>query len=198
MFVVAFTNQLTKDDFLFFSEFDDKDEFDILEEANYLSQIGEIDIDVNLSSPRCYHLISFDILTKEQVIRLQRHITLEVGHYLDLDEILLFRATAEACRLRLGEKFDKPSPKFFRRFLNNKRHEKSLQHFRLAQFYYDTPDYYLIPDKLYKIYELTKPKFLDLKARMCIYKTGIGVKKFAHFEDPRLRRLEIKRCDRKV
>jgi hypothetical protein len=197
MFVVAFTNQVSENDFLFFSEFDNAEEFDVLEEANYLAQIGEIDIDVNISSPRCYHLISFDILTREQVVRLQRYITLEVGHYLDLDEILLYRATAEACRLRLGEKFDKPSPKFFRRFMHNKGHKKSLQHFKLAQFYYDTPDYYPLPNKLYKVYELTNPKFLNLKARICIYKTGIGIKKFAHFEDPRLRRLEIKRCENK-
>lgn len=187
MFVVAFTNQLSDNKYLFFYEFDHVDLFDVLEEANFISEVAGIDMDVNVSSLNCYHLLSFDILTREETIRAQRFVSLEVGHYLNLDEVFLFRAVAEANRLRLGEKFSKPPPYFLKRFLNNTRHWKSRRHWVLANFYYGTPDF-----------DMNARFATRYKARVCIYKTGIGIKHWGHFEDPRLRRLEIKKCDRKV
>jgi hypothetical protein len=186
MFIVAMTNQFPNNRFLFFFEFDNVDEFDVFEEANFLSQYAEIDIDVNLSSPRCYHLVSYDILSREEVLRVQRMVSLQSDHYLAVDEVFLYRATAEANRLRLGEKFDKPSPIFLKRFCHNKKHKKSLQHIRLAVFWYGTPIFKALT------------RYENARARMCVYKTGIGIKRFHMFENPRLQRLEIKRCDRKT
>lgn len=183
--VVAFTNQLPKDRFLFFYEFDNVSEFDVLEEANFISQVLEIDMDINISSLNCYHVISFDILTREECLRGQRLRILE-SDYLDLDESPLYRTTEIANRLRLGEKFDKPSPVFFRRLKHNKNHKKSLWHLRLAHFYYETPFFN------------SRSKLVFLKGKVCVYKTGIGIKQFAHFENPKLRRMEIKRRDRKL
>jgi len=186
MFIIAITNQFPNNRFLFFFEFDNVDEFDIFEEANFLSQYANIDIDVNLSSPRCYHLISYDILSRDEVIRAQRMVSLQSDHYLAIDEVFLYRATAEANRLRLGDKFDKSSPIFLKRFCHNRGHKKSIQHLRLAKFWYKTP-----PFKRFT-------RFENARAKVCVYKTGIGIKRFHTFENPRLRRLEIKRCDRKL
>lgn len=183
--VVAFTNQLPKDRFLFFYEFDNVEEFDVLEEANFISQVLEIDVDVDISSKDSYHLISYDILTKDECLRGQRLISLVVDHYLALDEIPLYRTTEISNRLRLGEKFSKPSPQFFRRFYHNRKHRKSLWHLRLAHFYYGTP------------YFGSRVKRVLLKGRICVYRTGIGVMQTARSPNSKLLRLEIKRLDRK-
>jgi hypothetical protein len=128
MKVLGITSRLPQKIRLFMFEFDDVSEYDALEEANFLSQVFDLDLYVLESSPRHYHLISFDILTIETVERIQNWITLR-GDYLTVKEQNIDRKGSYNC-LRIGSKGKKPAPKFIKAFYA--KHDlrlKSLNHF---------------------------------------------------------------------
>lgn len=143
--VVGVTNNAGKDHFLFFMEHDQIELFSVLEEANFISHVCQIDIDVletsiNESSGLSnYHLVSYDVLTRREIDFAQR-LSFETGHYPEMDELQLSRISTKFCRLRVGEKGQKSKPHFIARFesLENK-HFKSRSHIWIYQLYCHVP-----------------------------------------------------------
>lgn len=146
MKILGITNLVSRKDKnlgLFFFDFDNINFEYVYEEAYFLSKTFMIDIYILKSSKNSYHFISFDILKKEEISKIQSYITIE-SDYLNIDEL--------ACNfyniLRLGEKGNKESPKFVKVFYakNNDR-LKSLGHYKIYKVYCNIPD---IPIKLCK------------------------------------------------
>jgi hypothetical protein len=136
---VGITNNAGHGNVLFFGERDCIDLYDVYEEVNFLSKVAEIDIDVLESSTFCYHLVSYDILTREELLRIER-LESETGHYPDFDELGLSRTITSYKRLRIGEKLNKDSPRFLKRFkCRNNPHIVSLTHQGIYMIFCNVP-----------------------------------------------------------
>ena len=141
MRVIGITNKLSHNLRVFMWEFDEVDEFDAFEEANFISQVFDIDVYVLESSKGGnYHLVSFDILSLETVAEIQRWITHE-GDYIPIDEMNLYDDKGLWNTLRVGKKFQKPNPKFLKVFrAENNKHSLSLAHYLFYRFFCGIPE----------------------------------------------------------
>lgn len=137
MKIFGLTNQINhKDLAIFMYDFDNVSLYDVLEETNFLSQVFDIDIYVLESSKNSYHLISFDILTKEMISIIQNWITIE-SDYINIKDIecMMFNI------LRLGEKGNKKTPKFVKVFYaENNKHLKSKRHYNVYRKLCNIPE----------------------------------------------------------
>jgi hypothetical protein len=143
--VVGVTNNAGKNHFLFFMEHDKVDLFDVLEEASFVSQCSEIDVDVletshdDITGLSNYHLVSYDVLTRSEVDYAQR-LCFETGHYPEMDELQLSIIQTKFCRLRVGEKGKKGKPFFVARFeCPTNKHFKSRSHVWIYSLYCRIP-----------------------------------------------------------
>lgn len=207
-FCIGITNNLPDCRYVFFWEYDYKNEHmdfaDVCEEARFVSQVVGIDIDILESSPDNYHLVSYDILTRDELLTAQRYMT-GIDHYLAIDEIALYRDHSTGNNLRLGEKNRKKSPRFLKRFFNNEGHQKSLQHFLWYRFFCNVPDFDFAPnclvcDSRCVLYPLhlfcyRESHFLDLHARIVVYETDITRVRVAEVRH-QLLALAHRRCDK--
>jgi len=165
--VTGLTSTLPKPFSLFFWEYDDTPLTDVLEDARFLAKAFDMEIYVIESSPNNYHLISFDILTLEQVYRVQCW-TLGDGDYLDVKMSALFDGfiNRQWNALRLSEKATKPKPRYITRFTHG-HNFKSLKHFRFYSSYVKLPEPTKAQKPLYIVYG---------KVQITVYNTGIGSK----------------------
>lgn len=189
MRTIGATNNAGNGNVLFFGERDCEDLFDVFEEANFLSKIAEIDIDVLESSLYSYHLVSYDILTRKELLHIER-LESETGHYPDFDELGLSRTTTSYKRLRIDEKLKKPSPHFLKRFkCRNNPHIISLTHLEIYMIFCGVPKV----RSRYGCFPIDGGKVI------CMYLFGnarknLRVKQFQQ----RMNLLEKRRLDRKV
>lgn len=152
---------------LFFYEYDEVPEFDAIEDANFLSQVFDIDIYILESSPRHYHLISFDILTSKTVDSVQNWTCIR-GDYINAKDRSIDGGRPHNT-LRLGAKGRKGPPKFLKVFYaKNNRHLKSLGHFRAWQNLTGLPE---PPEDRIRNFVRVGPAILS------VYKTGLGIKR---------------------
>ena len=160
---IGVTNNAGKGRYVYFQEYDNADFYDVCEEANFIAQAADIDVNVALSSPNNYHLYSYDVLTLEELKSIER-LNLETGHYPDFDELGLSRIKTDYKRLRLGMKGNKPSPRWLfeskTRYANN--HVKSIAHAWLFHVWEDAP---FKPTAFFK--ETVKPARIT-----CVYAYG--------------------------
>jgi len=167
MLVIGITNKLPFGLRLFMYEYDDIEEFDALEDANFLSQVFNIDIYVLESSKGHYHLVSFDIMPLETVNQIQEWTFLE-GNYLTISEMPLYDDKGLWNTLRIGNKGNKPRPRFIAVFYSKIPRYKSIQHYGFYRFYCNIPE----PPQDQKLF------FTNLKYMMlAVYNTGIGAKR---------------------
>jgi len=166
MRVIGITNKLGYNLRLFMWEYDDIDEYDVLEEANFISQVFDIDVYVLESSPNHYHLISFDILTLEKVAQIQNWL-IHYGDYVHILEMPLFDDKGFWNTLRIGRKFNKPSPQFLKVFrAENNKHCLSFQHYCFYRYFCGIPE----------INREDMARAVNLEAQISVYNTGIGAK----------------------
>ena len=167
MLVIGITNKLPRGLRLFMWEYDNIEEFDVLEDANFISTIFDIDIYILKSSEKHYHLISFDILTIDQVQRIQEWV-LDVSDYLRIKETPLYDDRGLWNTLRVSNKGKTASPIFLKVFLSPKnKHLKSIEHYRIYQYYCGIP----------KLSLEQKPFFVNFNSMtIAVYNTGIGAK----------------------
>lgn len=162
MLILGLTNRLPNNTALFFYEADNTPIDTVTEEANFLSQVFDIDIYILESSKGNYHLMSLDILTAETVQRIQNWTTIE-GNYMTMQESPLYGRKESYCVLRVGAKGKKQPPKFVKLFKAKAGNRpKSLQHYA---FYLQSG----IP-------EIPQKNLINLKAELSIYNSGIGAK----------------------
>lgn len=169
MLVIGITNKLPRGLRLFMWEIDGVEEFNAYEEARFLSQVFDIDIYLLESSPNHYHLISFDILDLETVSQIQ-HWAISDSDYLNIKELPLFDDKGLWNTLRLGTKGNVPNPRYLTVFYADLKEPrgKSLQHFRLYQYFCGIPNE-PEPRKFY---------FFNVGyVLIAVYNTGIGAKK---------------------
>ena len=169
MLVMGITNKLPKGLRLFMFELDNVEEFIAYEECRFLSEVWDIDIYLLESSPNHYHLISFDILTLDQVSEIQYGIS-EDSDYLNIKELPLFDDKGLWNTLRIGEKGLTPKPHYLTVFYSRDKEirAKSLQHFLFYRHFCGIP-------------EETEPRrsyFFNFGyLQLAVYNTGIGAKK---------------------
>lgn len=168
MLVIGITNKLPKGLRLFMYEYDNVSEYDALEDANFLSQVFDIDVYVLESSPEHYHLVSFDIIDIDLVNRIQEY-ALYHGDYQKIKEISLFDDKGVWNTLRVGKKGKKGNPHFLAVFYANDGipRLKSIQHFNFYRQFCKIPN----PPRN------QKKGFINLNYMMLsVYNTGIGAK----------------------
>lgn len=159
------TNRLKDGLRLFFYEYDKISEFDVIEDAYFLSQVFDIDVYVLESSPNNYHVISFDILSFEQVNQIQNWTAIR-GDYINGKDRTLDGGLPHNT-LRLGAKGNKKSPRFVKVFYSKKPNLKSIGHFRAWQALTKLPD---PPTELMRYFVWVGYGMLS------VYRTGIGAK----------------------
>lgn len=172
MLTIGITSKVKSGLSVLFWEYDDVNEYEALEEANYLSSLFDFDIYVSESSPRHYHLVSCDLMTVNEVDNIQLHTTFE-GDYWTIKQTGLYRddlkrrnlETRLWCALRVGKKGKKPKPRFIRAFYRGNR-LKSLGHYRIFQRFCGFP---LIKEGARKLY-------VNTDIQLTIFNTGIGAK----------------------
>jgi hypothetical protein len=163
MLTFGVTNFLSKNLRLFFWETDNIPETDVLEEANYLSQLFDLDIYVLRSSKKGHHLVSFDVLTLKQVESIQNHTTL-TGDYFTVYESALYNHPY-VNTLRTGTKGKKNRPQFIKLFHNKKnKHGIAISHYRFYKALCNLPS------------PPTNRKHLNFSIQLASYNTGIGAK----------------------
>jgi len=167
MLVIGITNKLPHGLRLFMYEYDNIEEYDVLEDANFLSEVFDIDIYVLESSRGGYHLISFDVLTLDMVNRIQEW-SMYHGDYLSIKELPLYDDKGLWNTLRVGNKGKKANPRFLKVFYaKHDRNLKSKQHLNLYQFFCGIPE----PPLEVSVF------FVNLNYMMfSVYNTGIGAK----------------------
>jgi len=176
MLVIGITNKLPKGLRLFMYEYDNISEYEALEDANFLSQVFDIDIYVMESSPEHYHLISFDLIDLDLVNRIQEW-SMFHGDYLTVKEMSLYDDKGLWNTLRVGIKGKKQNPRFIGVFYSREQRYKSIQHF---MFYHQ---FCKIPDPPID----HKPYFVNIHYMMLsVYNTGIGAKPKETKNCPRL------------
>jgi len=166
MLCFGVTNRLSYGLRLFFYEYDNVDEFDVLEDANFLSQAFDIDVYVLRSSPRNYHILSFDILSFQQVDQIQNWTAIR-GDYINGKDVTIDGGLPHNT-LRVGSKGRKKPPEFLKVFYaKNNKHLKSAGHFAVWKNLCKLPE---PPEHL-------KNRFVLYRyAMVSLYKTGIGAK----------------------
>lgn len=166
MLVLGVTNNIHNKLFLYFWEYDGVTEYDALEEANFLSQVFNIDIYISETSPNHYHAISFDLLGKHSVEQIQKYSVID-GDYNSLFETPLYDNRPPYNALRIGVKGKKTAPKFLKVFYaKHNTHLKSLGHLKLYQKLCGFPT---LPKSLTRY-------AIKTSVQICIYNTGIGAK----------------------
>lgn len=162
MLILGLTNRLPNNTALFFYEADNTPLETVLEEANFLSQVFDIDIYVLESSKGNYHLMSLDIIPASLVQRIQNWATIQ-GNYMTQDESPLYGRKEQYCVLRVGAKGKKQPPKFVKLFKSRSGNRpKSQQHYA---FY-----------RQCGIPEIPAIDLINLKAELSVYNSGIGAK----------------------
>lgn len=154
------TNKLSDSLFIFMYEYDNIELKFVEFDAKLLSEKGNIDMYILQSSPNNYHLVSFDLISREELIHLQNFVTIE-GDYSRLqDESLYFPNRAGFNVLRIGEKNGKQSPQFIDLIKANHNIKcKSLQHYKLYLKFCNIPEIENLEN------------FIDLNASLILYKT---------------------------
>lgn len=134
MRVLGITSKLPAPFALFFWEYDNTEIYDVLEEANFISQVFKFDVYVLESSLRNYHIVSFDVLTLREVNQIQNWLLVH-EHYLTVSETPLHTDAGNWNKdkrlwnaLRIGEKGKKSAPLFVKVFYGGNR-LKSLGHY---------------------------------------------------------------------
>jgi hypothetical protein len=175
--IIGITNNAGKGKYVFFGEQDKIDLFSAYEEANFISQVGGIDVDLLMSSHSDigldmkdsriildianYHFVSYDVLSRNELKSVQR-LRSESEHYPDLDELQLSRIRTQYCRLRIGNKRNKANPIFIERFIcPTNKHVKSRSHVWLYQLFCHVP-------------QVTSPtkKVINQSQILCVYTIG--------------------------
>jgi len=168
MLVLGITNSIQNKLFIYFWEYDNVTEYNALEEANFLSQIFGIDIYISESSPNHYHAVSFDLLSKTTINRVQMYSA--EGDYIPLSETTLWDSRVirkPYNALRIGVKGKKAEPKFVKVFYHEgNEHLKSLGHLKIFQKLCGFPE---LPPHLKKF-------AVNTSVQICVYNTGIGAK----------------------
>lgn len=109
--IFGLSNRLDKNHKLFFYEFDKVQRDDIIKESVRLSQEFDMNLFVFLSSKDSYHFVSFDVMKKDTILRIQRNIRIP-SDYIPFDEQKLYgNFYADNC-LRLSYKGIKTPPSF--------------------------------------------------------------------------------------
>lgn len=166
MLVLGLTNNIQNKLFLYFWEYDNVKEYDALEEAHFLSQVFGIDIYIAESSEGHYHAISFDLMNKRTVERIQKY-SVHDGDYKSILETPIYDNRPPYNALRIGVKGRKGSPKFLKVFYaKGNEHLKSLGHLRVYQKLCGFPE---LPRRLKKL-------AVNSRVQVCVYNTGIGAK----------------------
>jgi hypothetical protein len=167
MLIYGISNRLDKEHSLFFYEFDNKQLSDVIDETHRLSRENNIDIVLLESSKNSYHLVSFDVMTKFEIIKICHSVRIE-SDLVEIDMQKLWGNPYEDNCLRLGKKFNKGTPKFLAWFRTpeNDRY-KSINHLLAYGAFCKVP---LIPI----------PEFLKLpyKVYFVAYTTGVHRKKW--------------------
>lgn len=113
MLVYGISNRLEDDHFLFFYEFDNVPYEEVYKEAIRLCKQFYINIAILESSKNSYHMVSFDVLTKKEVMNICDYVTIETD-FIHIREQKLWGNPYEDNCLRLGRKFKKKNPKFLK------------------------------------------------------------------------------------
>jgi hypothetical protein len=160
------TNRLKNDLRLFFYEYDETPEYDVLEDANFLSQAFGIDVYVLCSSKGNYHVVSFDVLSFETVNSIQNWTAIR-GDYINGKDRTLDGGLPHNT-LRLGTKGTKTPPTFVKVFYSREKPKlKSLGHFNAWKALCKLPE---PPEHI-------KEAFVNMGyCMLSVYKTGIGAK----------------------
>jgi len=175
--ITAITNILPDNNYVFMCEFDKTSLEFVIQQTKFISGLFDIDIDILNSSPDSYHLVSYDIIDKQTLIKATNWLDFpENSDWLPLDEIDLYNVKAYTerltqkhlpigCALRLSEKYIKESPFFITRIENRKsRFFKSYEHLRFYKLYCKVPDFN------------KSVCFLKLPVQIVMYNIGIGSK----------------------
>lgn len=166
MLVIGITNKLKGNFRLFMWEYDNINLFDVLEEANFLSQVFDIDIYVLKSSSKHYHMVSFDILDLETVSRIQNWVMHDTD-YLNIKDMSFLDDKGLWNTLRIGKKGKKPKPSFVKAFYSKKIRPKSLQHYKIYKHFCGIPEEK--PPRKYHFFNVCS-------VQIAVYNTGIGAK----------------------
>lgn len=156
------TNKLSENLFVFMYEYDNTELKFVEFDAKLLSNYGKIDIYILQSSQNNYHLVSFDLISRELLVKLQNMVTIE-GDYSRLqDNYLYFNGRGGFNVLRLGAKKDKNSPMFIDviKHKNSGKSLKSLQHYKLYRHFCNIPF-------------MENKYFCDMPTRLIVYKTRL-------------------------
>jgi hypothetical protein len=186
--VIGIMNTLPEKQYVLFWEFDDIELSEIIEEMNFISEFFDIDIDILESSKKHYHAVSYDILDYNKLLYVQRCIYYSHGHYLDIDEIDLYRNIPKEIQkgntLRLGKKLGKDEPKFKIRILSPSHNlrRKSLQHFRAYQYFCKVPEFSNVVNIMW----------YNLKIEFVVFATGISSKSNKQYQTYLQRRINQK------
>ena len=173
--VVGLLNTLPDNLFVFMWEYD-KEDFDyVYEEMCFISEVFDIDIDILESSEGNYHVVSYYILSYDKILSIHRWLTCSHEHYLDINEIELYRNIPKGIQrgntLRIGKKHLKDYPQFVSRIIHTIKSCKSLQHLSFYQFFCKVPSF----DRKMNVL------FLNLKTQLVVYASGIGSKSQRRF-----------------
>lgn len=152
MKILGITNLVmlnTKDIGILMYEFDKVKREDVFEDCSFLSKCFDVDLYILESSKNSYHVISFDIMTLNEISKIQGWFSLETD-YLNIGEL--------ACNfyniLRLGNKGNKDSPKFLKVFYSkNDKRMKSLGHYQIYRRFCNIPN---IPEEKEKLFIKTE------------------------------------------
>jgi hypothetical protein len=146
------------------------------QQASFLAFMFDIDIDILESSKNSYHLVSYDIIDKETLLKAYNWLDTSDTDFCPIDEIDLMNITAYTtkitqkklpigCALRLSEKQNKQSPKYIERVVSpTLRYVKSMGHFRFYKKFCDVPEFG------------KSTLFIDLCPQIVVYNVGIGSK----------------------
>jgi len=175
--IVAITNILPSDHYVFMFEYDNKSLYFVREQCKFISSLFDIDIDILQSSKNSYHMVSYDILDKHTLIKATNWLDFPTDtDWLPIDEIDLYNVESYTqkltmqhlpigCALRLSEKYNKQSPTFVERIQKRKSYFfKSYEHLRFYKLYCNVPDF------------RKSVTFIKEPVQIVMYNVGIGSK----------------------
>lgn len=174
--VIAITNVLPEHKYIFMMEYDKVKLKFVEDQCKFVSSMFDIDIDILGSSKNSYHLVSYDIINKSLLLNIYNWLDTSDTDFCPIDEIDLMNVSAYTTRitqkklsigsaLRLSEKFNKQSPVFIERIVNQvSLFAKSLGHFRFYKKYCHVPRF------------KKQTTFIDLLPQIIVYNVGIGAK----------------------
>lgn len=175
--ITAITNILPDNQYVFMCEFDNTTLEFVIKQTKFISELFNIDIDILSSSPKSYHLVSYDIIDKQTLLKATNWLDFpDNADWLPIDEIDLYNVSAYTlkltqrhlpigCALRLSEKYLKESPFFITRIGHKKSYFfKSYEHLRFYKLYCKVPDF------------KKSVCFLKLPVQIVMYNVGTGSK----------------------